>query len=179
MSQLDVTQVEPVDDELADRQTAELGREDLDTLLERVKAERDARLKEQAQQEFPIPTWDGKMVAVYGQLGEGDYNLYVERLGPDPKPSLSQAQDILIAACKAVVLVENGERNVLSDGYNRKLGARLAMPNGEKARAREVVLHMCGGHTLELAEHAGEVIDWLRGSSQEVEQELTGESESS
>lgn len=179
MSQLDDTQLNPVDPQLADGQAGALAGADLDSVLDRVIAERDARLQAQAEQEFEIPTWDGKMVAVYQHLSEGDYDRYVQRLGPDPKPSLSQSQDVLIAACKAVILVENGERNVLSDGYNRKLGARLAMPNGDTARARDVVLHMCGGHTLELATHAGDVIEWLSGSSQEVEQKLTGESETS
>lgn len=147
------------------------------SVLERISAERDARLRDSKTIELPIPTWDGAMVATYGHLDEANYNRYVEKLGPDPKPSLGQQQDILIAACQKVELVEGDTRTELSDGYNRRLARRLAIAEPEKALARDVVLHMVGGRTMLLTEHAGKVLEFLQGGSQEVEQKLTGEPE--
>jgi hypothetical protein len=149
-----------------------------DSLLTRTIAERDRRLAAQTSLRVAIPTWDGKMLGVYEHLGQNEFDRFVARLGPESKPSLSQAQDILIASCKQILLVEEGEHEV-SDGYGRKLANRLDMPGKESATARDICLYMVGGRAFELVEHAGDVIDFLRGHSQEVEDELVGEAGSS
>jgi len=152
----------------------------LASVLDRLQAERDARLEATGTEDFEIPTWGGTMVATYGHLGEAEYDRYVAKLGPNPKPSLSQAQDILIASVKSIAVVDagTGDRTEIADGFNRKLCRRLARI-AETATAREIVLYMMGGRAMHVAEHAGEVIEFLQGGASKVEDELTGESATS
>ena len=150
------------------------------SILDRVLAERGARLEATGTFDLAVPTWDGQMVATYGHLGESEFDRFVSRIGLDQKPSLAQAQDILITAVRAISLVdpETGAKTELSKGYNRPLARRLAELDDE-ATAREIVLYMMGGRAMNVAEHAGEVISFLQGSAEQVERHLTGESATS
>ena len=152
----------------------------LASVLDRVLAEREARLEATGTFDLAIPTWDGTMVATYGHLGQAEFDRYVSRLGPEQQASLGQAQDILIAAVRAIALVDpaTGERTEVSDGYNRRLGRRLARLD-ENATARQIVLYMMGDRAMNVADHAGEVIAFLQGGADQVERHLTGESATS
>jgi hypothetical protein len=152
----------------------------LASILDRVLEERDARLERTGTFDLPIPTWDGRMVATYGHLSAEAFDRFVSRLNPNQQASLAQAQDILIASVRAIALVdpESGERTVISEGYNRGLGRRLAKLDPD-VTAREIVLYMMGGRAMNVAEHAGEVITFLQDGAAGVEHELTGESETS
>jgi hypothetical protein len=150
------------------------------SVLDRVLAERDARLEATGTLDLAVPTWDGRVVATYGHLGEQEFDRFVARLGPDQKPSLAQAQDVLITAVRSVALVdpESGEKTELSHGFDRRLARRLARLD-DNASARQIVLYMMGGRAMNVAEHAGEVIEFLQGGADEVERHLTGESATS
>jgi hypothetical protein len=150
------------------------------SILDRVLAERDARLEASGTFDLAVPTWDGRMVATYGHLGEVEFDRFVARLGPDQKPSLAQAQDVLIAAVRAIALVdpETGTKTEIAKGYTRPLARRLAQLDDD-ATARQIVLYMMGGRAMNVAEHAGEVIAFLQGGADDVERHLTGESATS
>lgn len=141
---------------------------------------RHAQLKADRTKDMEVPGYDGRVVVRYGPVPWAvitKVRPLVDDGGTDPRTLNAANQDVLIAACRDVLVRDDaGELERVSDNGPVTFGPDLAALLGaeQAASAREVVDWLFPSEWA-VAQHAGDLITWTRDAAHEDNDVLVGE----
>lgn len=153
------------------------GHGDHDSVLARLRARREA-LAGEHHLDLDVPGYGGELVARYAPLRAGGLTRLFPLISPDaPAPSISVVADELIAACRAVLIRDDGKLGDIAPEYG-SLGfeQRLAAVFGFEAEtAREVVVGVFGPDP-HIEGHGMALVSWSTDASTSLDARVEGES---
>lgn len=148
------------------------------SLIDDIRAEREARYKEISERGFTIPTWD-RLVAVFVPLRDRDEIMRTV----DHDDLIDVAVARLAAMCIRVDQLDNdGKRVPLVDDngapvrLDATLGRMLGAPDGVLGNAKNIVTWLVDSRPDALVDWSLQVYRWASAESQGVDNSLVGES---
>jgi hypothetical protein len=133
------------------------------------------RLLGDQERNFPIPGYDGDLVARYRRM---DLETYRAALDGPADGLLERNVQFLIDACTAIYERVDGELQLLSTEplVTPWASAILAVlgPEDAPTEARDMVLAVFAGHELAIADHAGDVATWMESVKAAADDALAG-----
>lgn len=152
---------------------------DAGSLLASLRAKREAIASER-HLDLDIPGYDGQLVARYGPVAWEVIDKIAERVNRSnsPRADVHGAADLLIAACREILIRQNDELISLNHAiadfgdepvtYSHRLDEVLGINAGS---SREVVIQAFN-NDLALVPHQATLLRWLQESDQEVDEDF-------
>lgn len=155
--------------------------------IERLR-EQHSELRRERTLDLRVPGWSGLLIARYQPVRAGEMRKLSSRItklaGQDtPEADLTAAADVIVTACKEMLIDQDGEKLTLQEQlgvdapvrYDRKLAEVLGF---EAESAREVVYNVFpqfpDGGVIETTvnAHAAEIAEWIANVDEEVSASL-------
>lgn len=147
-----------------------------------------AELRKERTLDLRVPGWSGMLIARYSPVRAADLRKLSTRITKlsqqdTPESDLAAAADLIITACREILVEVDGEVRPLADeaGYDSpvRFDKRLAEVLGFEAESAREVVYGCfpqfeDGTVIETTvnAHALEVTEWITNVDEEVLSEL-------
>lgn len=153
------------------------------SFLERVRARR-AEQRAERHIDIDLPGYGGDVVLRFGPVSWEVVQQVADRAqkGKDPRRMLNAQADLLIAACREVLVRVDGEVGPIVEGetvrFDAQLGAALGIPADDARTARSVLFEafsLANAPDIAVAGVAVELQQWMGETDAEIDQALLGE----